>query len=343
MGDRVRNWHVKRYVGSAQILIDFAQSKGVEVDTCLRDTNICLSDLKDPYQEIDAEQELVMVRNIVSVLGNDPGLGLEAGLRYKLTAYGLWGFALISSRNLRQAMELGLRYLDLSYAFTGLEWEECGELSKLIISADNLPLDTKRFLLERDAAATMTMQKEIFSQSIPFKALHFTFPEPECVAVYEDVFGVIPTFSASQNQVIFESSFLDLPLPKANAQTQKMCEEQCRLILNKRQMRSGVSGKVRDLILAEPGYFPDMEEVAPQLFVTSRTLRRQLKEEGTTYRQLVEEVRQSLAEELVLIGSVTFDEISDRLGYADLSNFFHAFKRWTGMSPTLFRKDHLEG
>ena len=72
----------------------------------------------------------------------------------------------------------------------------------------------------------------------------------------------------------------------------------------------------------------------------TRSLRRRLSEEGTSFRQLLEEVRQTLAEELLATGGLTLEEIAERLGYGEVSNFTHAFKRWKGLAPRQYRRRH---
>ena len=83
---------------------------------------------------------------------------------------------------------------------------------------------------------------------------------------------------------------------------------------------------------------PTLERAARLLRVGRRTLQRRLGEEDTTFGALLEEVRISIAKQAVLEERLTFAEVSYRLGFSRESAFFRAFKRWTGMTPTEFRK-----
>ena len=74
-----------------------------------------------------------------------------------------------------------------------------------------------------------------------------------------------------------------------------------------------------------------MEGLSAELGMAPRTLRRHLAAEGTSFRKLVDGVRQALAEEM-LAHRMTVDEIAERLGYSEASSFVHAFKRWKGTS-----------
>ena len=135
------------------------------------------------------------------------------------------------------------------------------------------------------------------------------------------------------------AGLLDMPLPQANPVTARLCEEQCQQLLVQRYRQGGVALQVRRRLLSQPGSFPDMEAMASELGVTSRTLRRQLRTEGTGYRELLDEVRRMLAEQWLLLGGLGMEEISDRLGFSELSNFNHAFRRWTGQTPARFRRE----
>src|SRR5437773_11316119 len=97
---RASGWDTPRSSASAALLVRFAAENGVPSQRCLRRTGLTQAVLDDPAGEIRARQELAVVRNIVRTLDDPPGLGLEAGSRYHLTTYGIWGFALISSSTL---------------------------------------------------------------------------------------------------------------------------------------------------------------------------------------------------------------------------------------------------
>jgi AraC-like DNA-binding protein len=83
--------------------------------------------------------------------------------------------------------------------------------------------------------------------------------------------------------------------------------------------------------------FPSMQAVADELHLDPRTLRRKLTDEGTSFREVVAEVRRTRAEEL-LTGSAPVELIAQQLGYAETASFTHAFTRWTGLSPSRFRQ-----
>ncbi len=329
---------VRRPVISAQLLTRLAAERGLGLDACLRGTGIDAGSLANPTTEITSSQELQLIRNLLAGLGPVPGLGLDAGLRYHLSTYGIWGFALLSSPTFRSAAEIAVRYLDLSYAFARYRLESVGKDLMIILDDSEVPEDIRQFLVERDFAAWANAAWEMRPGGFPAKHAQFRFPRPDYAWRFDKLCGVRPAFDAPLNAVLISAADLDAPLPQANPLMARMCEEQCRQLLAKRRVLSGFSGQIRDRLLRNPGEMPSLDAVAAELHMAPRSLRRRLDEEGTSYRALVDEVRQTLAEELLLSAHMKLSEIAGRLGYTEPAAFISAFKRWKGMSPTAYRE-----
>jgi len=334
---------MRRSPASVKVLVDLGAEYGVRADHLLRGTGIEVGALAAADGEIEAEQELGVIRNLLRELPDAPGLGLRAGAQYHLTTHGLWGFALISSPDLRSAIDFGLRYLDLTFAFNRISFEERAGEGRMILDDTAVAEDVRRFLVEREGASIMTLQRELFSAAIPLLRVEVRFPAPEYAERYEEVFGVRPRFDAGRNLAAFGAAVLDLPLPQANELTASLCEQECRALLDRRRQRSGVAGQVRALLVPRAGTVAAMEEVCRSLHVTPRTLRRRLEREGTTFRALLAETRLALAEQWLCDNAMTVEEIASRLGYAEAASFHRAFARQRGMAPGAFRKQQQGG
>jgi AraC-like DNA-binding protein len=321
-----------------KVLIDLAAEHGVAPEVCLKGTGLRPEHLIDADAHVAAGQELAVIRNLLSALPDVPGLGLQAGGRYHLTTHGIWGLALASSPDLRSAIKFGLRYLDLTFAFTRIELRELPHEAQMTLDASAIPEDLRRFLIEREGASIMSLQREMFSAAIPLSRVETSFPEPPYAGLYEEVFGLRPRFDADADLAAFDAALLDLPLPQANELTAKACEQQCSALLDERRPRPGIAGHVRDQLVPLAGARPAMEEVATGLGVSPRTLRRQLESEGTSFRALSEEVTMGLAEEFLSSGTLTVEEVAVRLGYSEAASFTRAFARARGISPGEYRR-----
>ncbi|MEH6800676.1 MAG: AraC family transcriptional regulator [Halopseudomonas sabulinigri] len=333
-------WPAHRRITSVQLLAQLGTDKGLSLDQCLSATGLSVLALADPQQEILASQELQVIANLLQALPQQTTLALEAGQRYQLAHYGIWGYALLSSSSLREALELGLRYLDLTFAFSRIELRTDGERAFLELDALAVPEVVRDFVLLRDCAAVALIQQELTGQSSPFTGVELCLPRPGADELerYRLALGCEPRFGRSHNRIELNSLLLDLPLAGGNAVTAQLCEAQCRQLLQRHRARSGLAVKVRELLLSQPGRLLDMPQLAERLHMSERTLRRRLAAEQISFRQLLDESRQALAEELLAVDGLPLETVAQRLGYGELSNFIHAFKRWKGMPPRRYRQ-----
>lgn len=324
----------------ALLMTRLGQENGLSVQTCLAESGLTEAQLSDPSGVVSVTDELAVVANLVRELGNPPGLGIDAGTRFRLTSYGLWGFALISSPTLSSAIRVGFQFGELSFSLS----ETClrvadGEL-QLILDPLGIPPELRRFTIERDAAGIATLYRDLLATPMPLARVSFTFPAPppDSLPLYERVFGMRPDFGAPQNIVAFDGSLADVALPQANEQTAALALQHCRDLLDRRRARTGVAGQVRNILLEHLTAPPDATAIADTLHVSERTLRHHLAQEGTSYRALLDEVRERLAEELLVAQGLPVAEIANRLGYIEVSSFSQAFRRWKGIGPRAFRQ-----
>jgi AraC-like DNA-binding protein len=332
------HWGSLRSVTSTQLMVRVAEDYGLPIERSLAGTQITPEQLADARSEIRGIQELDVLRNILRALGPEVPFGWQAGLHYHLTTHGMWGFAQLSSFGAREAIEVSLRYWDLSYSFNELAFELDGKLARLVYDGAANPDDLQAALIERDLAALVTFERDTLSKVLPAISLTLRAPRPPYARELGGPFGVEPEFGAERNCLTFDADLLEVRNPLADSFGLRISEEQCHQLLERRALRSGVAGSVRLEVLRQPGEFPSMQAVAARLGFSRRTLHNQLAREGTSYRELVEELRNTLAQELLASSHVSVDEIAVRLGYADTSSFVAAFKRWNGVPPGEYKR-----
>lgn len=336
---------LRRPATSVELLLDLGAEHGVPREGLLVGTDLRADTLTHLDAEVTAAQELAVARALVAALGDPPCLGLEAGARYHLTTYGIWGFALASSPTLRAAIDVGSRYLGLTYALTDVDVVVDPPYARVRLGSGDLPADVRRFLVVRDAAALRTLQRELFGAAVPLESVRLRSIAPSDTdrARYEAAFGTSVTFGAGADEVVLPAASLDTPRPRADARTAAAAVAQCEQLLAERRQRVGTAGEVRGRLLRDPSRPPTMAEVAAERHVTERTLRRQLAAEGVRYRQLVDEVREALAHELLVVAGLSVEQTASRLGFADPASLVHAFRRWTGTTPGAYREARRPG
>lgn len=324
-------WELPRSTASAAILVGVGEDFGVLADELLTGTGISQAALEDPNAEITAAQELVLVQNLVAALPDVPGLGLIAGSRYRTSTHGIFGFAIMSSPNVGVALDVVLRYFDLSFSLLSLAVERTDDEVLLVFDASHVPPDVGRFQLERDWTIMLREAQGFVPGEVFAERIEVTFDDPGYSELYREL-GAAPTFNAPRNLVAISASLLSAPMLQSDPRAATLFERECAELLNRRRERLGVSGAVRDVLLRTRRFTSDQDEVAGSLAMSVRTLRRRLADEGTSYREIVAETSGMLAEELLRTG-LTVEDVAHRLGYSSASSFTVAFRSWKGISP----------
>lgn len=329
-----------RNITSSQIIVKYGLEQGLSMADLLKGSQITPRQLQNDQLMIEDKHELRILSNL-SLLVDDPfRTGIELGSRYHLASYGIMGYALLSSGTMRKALEVGLRYLSLSYAFTDIFLMNQGGDVGLGFHCD-IPGPLGELILTRDMWAVGVIQRELCDASdLGPLQLRFKCAQPDSLTLLEikkTLHGEV-LFDAEENAYVGLGGILDVPLIKANEMAATICEQQCSQLLQEKQNWKPVAKQVQDTII-HLGLQAPMEDVAHYMARTTRTLHRQLKKEGISWRQVRDDVRMGLAEAL-LLKPMQLSEIAERLGFSDGANFCHSFKRCKGVTPSQYRNTH---
>lgn len=330
-------WAVPRGTEGVRIMVQAGFAHGMTAAQCLAGSGVTEADLDDENSEIWAHQEFDVIRNLMTRLGDRPGVGLEVGPHSTLGRAGVIGFLMLACPTLQEGVEAALPFLALSPTHLGFSVETDEQYTYLLADDTALPADVRAFIVERDLAGVVTAMR---GARLEFAPLWLeTTLDADRAATLAAIWDLPPDAvhpGSSRNRIAGPRGFLDQPSPMADPNTARMLSRQCREILDRRLSRVGVAGQVRSRLRHQPGEWPSMPTVAAELHVDTRTLRRRLAAEGTSFRALLEEFRRGAAIELLEQG-VAVEQIATRLGYAETANFTHAFTRWEGVAPSRFR------
>ena len=326
----------------ADILCQLAMEQGVTRTELLASAGIRVSMLSHPENLITVEQFTALCREALARTTH-PGLGLEYGRRLKFTTHGSLSQAAISCDTLEQALTVLIKYFRIRFVYMELEFFTEGDDAVVQLRLSHEFEDLYRFNVEVVMASLMDVNQLLFgSRLLDSGVCRLDYPEPAHGTLYRALFGDRVSFSAGANQLRFHKQFLDLPISLSNPVTRRVAEAQCEEEMRSLEAATSVSSRVLRLLEAvKGGRLPDLESVARQMQVSSRTLRRQLSREGVRYQALVETIRHRRALELLRRGQLSIDDIADGLGYSDPSNFGRAFRKWEGVSPTAWRARYL--
>ena len=314
------------------------QELGYDSAACLAGTDLQEKDLTRAQAHFTLGQEYRFHRNLLQLTG-DPLLGLKMGQAYTLETYGLFGYAFMSATTLRQAMMVSANYGPLTFTLFRIAFRVEGSAAELLFSrAEPIPEDLLPYYIDRDLSAARFGGESALGRRFELQQVTLMHDGQGRRDAYRDYFQCEVEFNAPQGGIRFQAAILDQAMPLGDAETSGLCQQQCQMLLARLSERSGLAERVRQVIVARPGYFPDIEFVAERLRLTTRTLRRRLASEGASYQQILSEVRYGLAKEYLVDSTLPVEEIAALLGYSAPGNFTNAFKRWHGGSPREFRK-----
>lgn len=260
----------------------------------------------------------------------------------RVTAFGMYGYALLSSPTHDESIEFGDKYHRAMGPLA--DYTRVREQGIEIFRYEGLltpdPGDELyRFALEFKFAEHMTLFRDLYGQSFTFSAVRATYSAPAHKSAYRKLFRCPVSFDQPANELEIREPWVERTPRLPDAVTHKMAGDVCRQFMVELAESGGIASLVRRTLVEEfPWRFPNIESMAAALSLHPRTLRRRLEAEGTTFRDLLADFRQRLAIEYMRKTRMTNEEIANRLGYSDAANFRHAFTRWTGKSPQAYRR-----
>jgi AraC-like DNA-binding protein len=152
-----------------------------------------------------------------------------------------------------------------------------------------------------------------------------------------DQIGCRLSLASETNRIIFRSAWLDQAANLGNKTTYPAVLALCDDLLNDLKSRIGIAGEIRALLLGNITKPPTLAAIANLLEVSDRSLRRQLREQGISFRGLLDELRMQIALKYLRTTRLANEDIALALGFSDAANFRRAFRRWTNKSPSEIR------
>ncbi len=324
---------------------DVLERRGIRQDTWLQDSGVLAATLNDPRAFLSLDEVRALVKNALW-LSKDPSLGLYLGQQLNLNAHGMLGYAGLVSSTIEDSLQVGFKYVQTRAPLLGLQLVKTK--SSAIIEVcfyATLDEDVALFAIEAVLYSFATMARFLLGDHLPAATIKTMLPKPKHSELYS-VFYPAPLtlcFDHKMHCLEFAVDVLSHPLPMSDRHARQISEEQIvkHLTASPRGPAyppGSLAEEIHQLLCKMPGYYPDFEHVANLRNSTTRTLHRKLAGEGTSFQLLLENIQRRDAMHYVSSTGLTMTQISHLLGYTDSSNFSRAFRRWTGMSPSEFRR-----
>ena len=267
----------------------------------------------------------------------EPALGLLVGERLGVNTHGILGYAALNSGTVRQVVDMFERFMRLRTPLVATGHELRGDQFRIVFK-EVIPLgDIRRPLLEAVVLSVKNLVDAVTPGSRHVNLVAFGFAAPGDVALAHDLFRCEVRYGQGWTGFALPLEAVDLPLKMTDPTTFAEAALICQRELDKLGPRESLGARVRRLMLEKQNGFPSLQVTARLFHLTPRTLHRRLMAEGTSFQQILDDVRHRLALEHLKAGALGIQEIAWALGYTDLANFRRAFKRWEGVAPSQVR------
>ncbi|BBB27123.1 AraC family transcriptional regulator [Amphritea japonica] len=320
-------------------LVGLLKEKGFGLSQILALTSINPELLKSANHQITYSQYRQLIQNAIS-LTNNPALGLEFGHRLNISGSGVINMGIMAASNIHDALlfcERTTEVINPSVSFVIKPKGSCLTLEII----ERLPWgDTGHFMVDTAfavLASIINLLDPLIIQQMKFNFMHPVQAPPSYYQINLPDATIQFETNTNSFSLPLDSSQRSLPTfnPQTVEQAEKILEKQ---ILRIHDKRLAITLPIRQMILESEGEMISNEKVAQRFNISSRTLNRRLKSFGTSFSDIVAEVRYSVARDLLKNSSDSIDQIAYKLGYSDSSNFSKAFKIWSDKTPTQFRE-----
>jgi AraC-like DNA-binding protein/uncharacterized protein involved in tolerance to divalent cations len=319
------------------------KSRGLDSDTVL-DQHGLNKDRIDPNARITRSKELSIYQDLFK-LHPDPLIGLGIGPYLGPAGYGPFAMLLASCKDGYESCQMGIRYQAMGYMYGEVSFELSPEHSSFRVDPAMLPEDVRDFIVYRDMAGCVKLMRDIYMMNgseFTISEVHLTAkPKKQDLEKFTEAFACPVKFGMPSNRIIIPTSVLKIPFPQANKSAFDMYREQCEQILfESSQQEETLADALKSYLIMFSYNIPKAKEAAQTFGMSERTLRRKLSDENSSFQAVLDDVRFEKAKRWLGDSSLSIELIALKLGYQEAAAFNHAFKRWSSLSPSQYRKTH---
>ena len=297
--------------------------------------------LKDPRSRLTLAQQMILLNNAIT-LSNDPEFSLRLGQLLNPGSHGPLGYLVLSSPDLKTAIDGLVKFLPTRIPFVKLRIEppQKGQQDDLIaymeIDAQLVGDANCRHLMETCIVTLQGMAEHLLGRPLEEARGEFSYPDPGLN--YPRYLHFPVTFNAPINRFVLPGHLLASTNISPDHDSYAFALQQCQQQLQQlKKLPVSSSRRVQSLLLSHPPGYLTEQLAAEQMFITKRTLARRLSVEGTSFRQLKDSYLSSLASRYLHDTALSVATVAAQLNFYDSASFRRAFKRWFGCTPQQYR------
>lgn len=329
--------HVK--AAAACGLLPFIMTQGTDPLSIMSEAGISEAAIHDPDASIPLSDYVALMEHAARQTRNDL-FGQQFGQQFRVDGHGLISDAALSAPTIGTALKTFIDFFPIHQNNTRTALVQHGNLLRIEYQI----LDAKIWERRQDAELTIAMfwnlLNHAFGSSLYVEEICFEHPGRDIIAV-ERAFGAPVFFGADTNSISVRANGLDQPMPGSNLKTFSEILEELRQrvrLADSIDLKVMVCGVIRKLL---PEGYPSVEIVAQSLNLARWTMQRRLAEHGVSFSDCVNLVRSKLAIMYLSDPHLSISNISDLLGYSELSAFLRSCRRWHGAAPEQLRQRYI--
>lgn len=334
--------------GFPKALLDFAVSQGAPKGRLLARAGLGAEDLADQDRRVPLERYIALMDAAVD-LCDDPALALKYGENVPMEMITIVGLIGQTVATVGEAREHINRYAALMLDADERDARGVVQIVRdaegvWLQHADPIYIDHPR-LIEASFARSICGARRLLGGTLYFarhafpRSLHFRHEAPSYRAEYERIFSAPIVFGSRRNAIQVDEEFLSIRLPSANRYVFGIFSDRAEALLGELEASRTLRGRVeRELIPILHKGDVGVTVIADRLALSRQTLHRRLRAEGTTFTQVLDDLRRRMALDYLAGGKVSVSETAYLVGFSEPAAFSRAFKRWTGQAPSAARK-----
>lgn len=321
------------------------QSNGLNFQNECANCDISLAELSNVESRLAADKLAILMRHCNRKLGR-VDFSIEVAKHFHPSMFHALGYAMMSSSSLHDALTRLARYKRVVSNTCTIEVTKDTHHLLFVMHIDKYP-DSERPVLETCLVETflstiITFARELVGTKIsPEKVTLTALKSDDSHKYLSDFFACPIEFGATNNTLQFSREVSDTKVMVGNPIITQMHEKVLDELLS-RIDKNDLIYSVKSIIYKElPMGAPSQTAIAKELGMSLRNLQRKLAEKGTNYKDLLDSTRKKLALDYIRQQHISFSETGYLVGFASVSNFNRAFKRWTNKTPTEYRNTEL--
>ncbi len=309
---------------------------GMDPSAALAEAQIAPREMRDPRARVTAAQFEALSGFAMQEL-DDEALGWFSR-RLPWGTYGMLCRASLSAPNLGVAIKRWCRHHRLLTDDIAMDLKVAGGVATVSIREHAALGDFREFCLVSNLRFLHGYASWVIDSRVSLREASFPFPAPPHEDAYPLMFGGTLRFGAARAGYSFDERYLALPLQRDERALRAMLRRALPLTVLQYRRDRLLGQRVRELLRARGGEAATAETLGALLNLSSRTLHRQLQEEGVSLQALKDEVRHAQAADQLRRTDRPIKQIALAVGFHNEKSFSRAFRAWAGVTPGAFRR-----